>query len=310
MEIHPVPTDITALINKVTTSFDAATTRVSVRLTTEIQKMPWLKLDPQRIRQILFNLIGNAVKFTSRGFVTIRATYENRTFTLAVADTGCGISEDGIKKLMSPYVQLHEHDSSTGTGLGLAICKQLSTQMKGTLEITSTLGKGSTFTLRVPNVDSCSEQETETYANEHNRPKTATHLDDLILQKNILIVDDQKLNQSILRSMLSRLGIHNVVTASNGKEALDTMTQEGNVDLVLTDMFMPVMDGETLVSEIRKSPELAKIPVYAITADVEMLGHFKEKGFDDMLIKPITLEKLQGLLALYKSHEPSDSMES
>ncbi len=310
MEIRPAPTDITSLINKVASSFDAATTRVSVRINTEIQKMPCLKLDPQRIRQILFNLIGNAVKFTSRGFVTIRASYDNGTFTLAVSDTGCGISEEGIKKLMSPYVQLHDHDSSTGTGLGLAICKQLSKQMNGTIEITSTLGKGSTFTLRVPNVEACSEQESEAFINDHAQPKAKTALDNSIIDKNILVVDDQKLNQSILRSMLSRLGIHNVSIASNGREALETMVNDGNIDLVLTDMFMPVMDGEELVREIRKSPELAKIPVFAITADVEMLGHFKEKGFDNMLIKPITLEKLQGLLALYKPHEPSDSMNS
>ena len=310
MEIRPAPTDITSLINKVATSFDAATTRVSVRINTEIPKMPCLKLDPQRIRQILFNLIGNAVKFTTRGFVTIRASYDNGTFTLAVSDTGCGISEEGIKKLMSPYVQLHEHDSSTGTGLGLAICKQLSKQMNGTLEITSTLGKGSTFTLRVPNVEACSEQESEAFINENTHTKTKTALDNSIIDKNILIVDDQKLNRSILRSMLSRLGIHNVVTASNGREALEAMSTDGNIDLVLTDMFMPVMDGEELVSEIRKTPELSRIPVFAITADVEMLGHYKEKGFDNMLIKPITLEKLQELLALYKPHEPSDSMNS
>ena len=152
MELHPVPTDIATLVDKVAASFEAAAARSSVRLYTEVGKMPFLKLDPQRIRQILFNLIGNAVKFTSKGSITVRASYDDGTFSLSVTDTGRGISEADIGKLMSPYVQLQEHDSTKGTGLGLAICKQLSAQMGGALEITSTVGKGSTFTLRIPHV--------------------------------------------------------------------------------------------------------------------------------------------------------------
>ena len=304
MELHPEPTDIANLVGKVATSFEAATARTSLQLHTEVQKMPYLKLDPQRIRQILFNLIGNAVKFTSKGSVTIRASYNNGTFTLSVSDTGCGISEENIKKLMSPYVQLQDHDSNAGTGLGLAICKQLTTQMHGMLGITSTLGKGSTFTLIVPNVVAFSEKESETYINDHKRQQTAMQLDSSIAEKNILIVDDQKLNRSILRTMLSRLGLTKVLTAENGQEALETMRNNGNVDIVLTDMFMPVLDGEGLVQKIRANPEFRKIPVYVITADVEMQGKFKGMGFDNMLLKPITLEKLNNLLANCKPQKP------
>ena len=303
MEIRPVPTDITALVRKVTAAFEAATTRVSICLHTEIQRMPYLRLDPQRIRQILFNLIGNAVKFTTRGYVTVRASYQEGTFLLSVTDTGCGISEENIKKLMSPYVQLQEHDSTTGTGLGLAICKQLAMQMNGALEITSTVGKGSTFSLRVKNVEACSEQESEAYVHAHSRPQTETVLNEALTQMNILVVDDQKLNRNILCSMLARLGIHKVATAANGQEALDALAKAGDVAIVLTDMFMPVMDGEGLVREIRKRPELARLPVYAITADVEIQDKYKDMGFDNMLVKPITLEKLRNLLAQYAPHE-------
>ncbi|MBQ6470738.1 MAG: response regulator [Victivallales bacterium] len=309
MEFHPVPTDIGALVASVVTSFEAATTRISVQLRTQVSKMPYLKLDPQRIRQILFNLIGNAVKFTSRGFITVRASYANGAFILSVEDTGRGISEEDIKKLMKPYVQLQEHDSSEGTGLGLAICKQLTNQMNGTLEIASTLGKGSTFTLRIPNVRAFSDKESDAYVREHKALAVETLLPQDITTRNILVVDDQKLNRSILCTMLARLDIHKVKTANNGKEALDLMKEDGNVDVVLTDMFMPVMDGEGLVSEIRKSPKLAAIPVYAITADVEMQNKYKQKGFDNMLVKPITLEKLKNLLAQYAPHVPAGTAE-
>ncbi|MBP5410325.1 MAG: response regulator, partial [Lachnospiraceae bacterium] len=293
MELHPVPTDIATLVDRVAVSFEAAVSRISVRLYTEVGKMPFLKLDPQRIRQILFNLIGNAVKFTSKGSITVRAAYDDSTFTLSVTDTGCGISEENIGKLMAPYVQLQTHDSTKGTGLGLAICKQLSMQMGGALEIESTPGKGSTFTLRIPNVQALSEQESEAYFREHKPPAATTQLDETVMGKCILIVDDQKLTLRILQTMLSRLGIRKVLTSVNGREALDVLRDAGDVEMVLTDMSMPVMDGEELVREIRKKPRFDAIPVYVITADVEMQSEYRKIGFDDMLIKPITLDKLR-----------------
>ena len=307
MELHPVPTDVAALVGRVGTAFEAATSRISVRLRTEVGKMPFLQLDPQRIRQILFNLIGNAVKFTAKGSITVRASYDHSTFTLSVTDTGCGISPENIGKLMSPYVQLQEHDSTTGTGLGLAICKQLAMQMKGVLELESTEGKGSVFTLRIPHVKAFSEQESEAYFSEHQAAKVTVHLDESMMEKRILIVDDQKLNLRILQTMLSRLGIHKVLTAGNGREALEVLRESGNVDIVLTDMSMPVMDGAGLVRAIRSMPRFAELPVYVITADVEMQAEYKQTGFDDMLIKPITLERLKELLAKYAPHRLADA---
>ena len=307
MELHPVPTDIASLVGKVTASFEVAASRTSVQLQAKVEKMPLLKLDPQRIRQILFNLIGNAVKFTAKGFITVRASYDNGTFILSVADTGRGISQENIGKLMSPYVQLQEHDSTKGTGLGLAICKQLSKQMKGTLELESTLGRGSTFTLRIPNVQPFTEKESEAYFIAHKAPEAAVRLDEAIMEKHILIVDDQKLNQRILQTMLARLGIHKVLTAGNGREALEILNGSEKVDIVLTDMSMPVMDGAGLVREMHSSSRLAAVPVYVVTADVEMQSEYKAAGFDDMLIKPVTLEKLKEFLA---KHSPRPAPEA
>ena len=110
--------------------------------------------------------------------------------------------------------------------------------------------------------------------------------------------------------MLSRLEIRKVLTAGNGEEALEVLKNADKVDLVLTDMSMPGMDGSGLVREIRKMPRFAATPVYVITADVEMLEEYKQLGFDDMLIKPITLDKLKELLVKYAPHRTPDAAAS
>ncbi len=296
MELHPEPTDIANLVKGVTTSFEIAAMRTSVKLKMELEEMPFLKLDPQRIRQILFNLIGNAVKFTKKGSITVRAAYQDGTFTMSVTDTGCGIAEEDKDKLMSPYVQLRGRSNNGGTGLGLSICKQLAIQMNGALEVESVLGQGSTFTLRVPKVIAISKQEANDYFEAHAAPKETVVPNATIQEKEILIVDDSPLNLSVLKAMLARLNIRKVVMANNGQDALEKLRSNKNVELVLTDMFMPVLDGEGLVKEMRKIPEYQKMPVYAITADVEMQNSYKAKGFDNVLLKPMTLEKLKELL--------------
>ena len=103
--------------------------------------------------------------------------------------------------------------------------------------------------------------------------------------------------------MLLRIGIRNVLAAENGREALDILNNAENVDLVLTDMSMPVMNGAELAGEIRKMPKFANLPIYVITADVEMQTEYKKQGFNDMLIKPVTLDKLKELLAKFSSQQ-------
>jgi len=298
MELHPEPTNIAKLVKGITTSFEIAAMRTSVVLHLEVEEMPYLKLDPQRIRQILFNLVGNAMKFTDRGVITVHAAYKDGVFTMSVTDTGCGIAKEDIERLMQPYVQLGRQTNNNGTGLGLSICKHLANQMKGSLEVSSVLGNGSTFTLRIPEVTAFSNQEAEAYFEVRSMHKEeAAVIDASMQQKQILIVDDSALNLAVLKSMLGRLNIRNVVTACNGKDALEKLFDNKKVEIVLTDMFMPIMDGEELVKEIRKLPEFEKLPVYAITADVEMQNTYTQKGFDNVLLKPVTLEKLRRFLA-------------
>jgi CheY-like chemotaxis protein len=125
--------------------------------------------------------------------------------------------------------------------------------------------------------------------------------------RKILIVDDRKLNLKVLQTMLSRLGVRKVLTAEKGREALQTLAEARDVDIVLTDMSMPVMDGAELVREIRNSPPLAKLAVYVVSADVEIQGKYAGMGFDGMLLKPMTLDKLKKLLADYSPHRQAET---
>ena len=116
-------------------------------------------------------------------------------------------------------------------------------------------------------------------------------------RKRILIVDDQKVNLVVLKTMLKKLGDFDVVMAKDGKEALEQLSAAGKpFDLVLTDMWMPMMDGEGLVRAVRADAKLAKLPVHVVTADVELQGRFAELGFDGILLKPVTVDKLKSII--------------
>ena len=168
MEINREPMDCVKNLQMVLDSFRVTAGNSEVELRSRIDRMPMLILDAQRLRQIAFNLIGNAVKFTKKGHVELRASFapakdsDTGTFRLEVEDTGCGISEEDRKRLGSAYVQVGSLGARNGgTGLGLAICKQLVAAVGGRLEVESTLGKGSTFSIVLPNVKVAGEEEKE-----------------------------------------------------------------------------------------------------------------------------------------------------
>ena len=300
MEIVTEPTDCGKLVKELVETFRIASKKTSVEFRCRADDLPVLMVDAQRVRQMLFNLVGNAAKFTEAGFVEVRASFARNggadagTFRLEVEDTGCGISDDDLKLIASPYVQVGaRHARHGGTGLGLAICRQLAVAMGGELSIASTLGKGSTFTITVPNVQVSDVAPAE--APKVELPKKPSAPSE---KKLILIVDDQKMNLTVLKVMLKKLGNFDVVTADDGKEALAELEARGAkaFDMVLTDMWMPELDGEGLVRAIRANAAMSALPVYVITADVEMLSKFETAGFTGILLKPVTVDKLRGML--------------
>jgi CheY-like chemotaxis protein/anti-sigma regulatory factor (Ser/Thr protein kinase) len=261
-------------------------------------------VDPHRIRQILFNLIGNAVKFTEQGRIVLSVSFEKNTdgdegtgcLTIEVSDTGCGIPPEDRENILKPFVQAKNSGASKGTGLGLPICCQLAERMGGRLSLESNLGQGSTFTVVFPNVRFSSEAGLPATDPEAESVRSRTGPIPGAKAPRILIVDDVPVNVRVIQAMLNRLNVSDIVTAANGAEALEILEKGPAVDIVLTDMWMPVLDGEGLIREIRSREQWKDLPVYAVTADVETQKTYRASGFTGILLKPIKLNQLRALV--------------
>ncbi len=308
MEIQPEPTDCPSLMRTVMGAFRASGGKPGLELKCSVHEMPLLMLDPQRLRQIVFNLVGNAVKFTEKGHVELRASFDRQAgartgvFRFAVEDTGCGISKENLRSIGSAYVQVGSKIARNGgTGLGLAICKQLVAAMGGKMEVDSTQGEGSTFSVVIPGVK-LAPRGARVDASEELLDAVHTDLpaagDSGRMPHRILIVDDSKMNLMVLKALLTNIGEFEIGMAMDGREALKVLegTADKPYDLVLTDMWMPNMDGGDLVRAIRANPALASLRVVAVTADVESRGTSTDMGFDGILLKPVTAEKLRRTL--------------
>ena len=253
--------------------------------------------DPTRLRQILFNLVGNAIKFTERGGVDIKAelvtTNKNGLLVkVSVQDTGIGVSLDAQSKLFQKFSQA---DASTtrrfgGTGLGLAICRQLCNLLDGDIGVESEEGEGSCFwfTFRCQAGDEVDLVESDTRAAVNNmRAATAAK------KLRILIADDNMINQRILSNMLGKLG-HSLVTVENGALACAKVEEE-DFDLVLMDIQMPVLGGIDATKWIRAmDAQKACVPIVGCTADAfpEQLERFMQAGMQDVVTKPINRQRL------------------
>lgn len=294
MEVHPESCDVAQLVREVLGSFALDSGRSGVKLVGKTSGLPRLMVDSQRLRQILFNLVGNAVKFTAKGSITVTTAYANGRLTLSVQDTGCGIDPQYQDRLMQPFVQAPGGGRHGGTGLGLAICNQLARRMNGTLSLKSTLGEGSVFTLEIP-----ADEASEADAHESRADAASAFVPRLSLKSHearVLIVDDSTVNLKVLTALLRQLGCQNVRQAENGRLALEALNYH-DVDVVLTDMWMPEMDGTELTRQIRRRADLKGLPVYAVTADVEAVKTSAEKGFTGVLLKPLTIKALSALFA-------------
>ncbi|MFW5989320.1 MAG: ATP-binding protein, partial [Desulfosudaceae bacterium] len=261
-----------------------------------------LRGDPVRLRQILFNLAGNAVKFTRQGGLTVSIEAQSETEThvslkFSVSDTGIGIAEETQHKLFDSFYQV---DASVtrkfgGTGLGLAISRQLVETMGGTLQVASEPGQGSTFWFTL-----ALEKETtapETVSAAGSWPGAEPTGPSRRLQ--ILLAEDNPMNLKVTEKLLELMG-HRVTIALNGQEAVEKF-QTTSFDLILMDVQMPVMDGVTATNKIKaiQSRSSGKaVPIIAITAHA-MVGDRESllsQGMDDYIAKPVTREALTAVL--------------
>ncbi|HAL9639652.1 TPA: aerobic respiration two-component sensor histidine kinase ArcB [Escherichia coli] len=245
--------------------------------------------DGTRLRQILWNLISNAVKFTQQGQVTVRVRYdEGDMLHFEVEDSGIGIPQDELDKIFAMYYQVkdsHGGKPATGTGIGLAVSRRLAKNMGGDITVTSEQGKGSTFTLTI-HAPSVAEEVDDAF-DEDDMPLPAL---------NVLLVEDIELNVIVARSVLEKLG-NSVDVAMTGKEALE-MFKPGEYDLVLLDIQLPDMTGLDISRELTKRyPREDLPPLVALTANVlKDKQEYLNAGMDDVLSKPLSVPALTAMI--------------
>ena len=288
-----------------------------------------VKSDPFRIRQILTNLVTNAIKFTEQGEVKVTAELNNAgirsRLILSVKDTGIGIS---AKKKEQIFEEFSQEDSSIekrfgGSGLGLAITKKLTELLKGDIKVYSESGKGSEFVVSIPveKVDFIRDDrkedttvsiatnlvpstEEEVVEGEHNLSNPAhQHLDPYDLEEvrdfqkgmKALLVDDEPAQLGLIGEFIKSTGLE-FETAGNGKEALEKL-ESGSYNIVLTDIQMPSMDGFDLLKAIKDNPNIAHLPVIALSGRADVSNtEYLQKGFTGSLLKPYSSRKLLGLI--------------
>jgi signal transduction histidine kinase/CheY-like chemotaxis protein len=301
LELEFIPFDLSQLVGELNILLSGRAQERGIGLNAEIANdlPPIIKGDPIRVRQILANLMTNAIKFTDKGEVRVRVTVKSRDegsaqVRMEVIDTGIGISKQAQRKLFYSFTQA---DGSTtrkygGTGLGLAIVRRLVTMMHGRLGVESEPGKGSCFWIElgfeIPVGVSLATQEPSVVVVEH-------------LQGRVLLVEDNPVNQAVAKKMLEKIGL-NYELAGNGQEAVEYLASDHQFDAVLMDCQMPVMDGYAATGEIRqreKKHDLARLPIIAMTANAMQGDKEKcvEAGMDDYVPKPVKMAELKEVLA-------------
>lgn len=246
--------------------------------------------DDIRLRQILINILSNAVKFTEHGYVQLDINIGDDKIVFTVTDTGSGIKPQDLATIFEPFSQsdIHKNRKIQGTGLGLPICKSLAELMQGQIEVTSEYGKGSVFTVTIPKVLGDAAKL------EREKP----HVESVFApEATVLVVDDVDMNLYVAEALLEEYGIM-VVTASSGAEAVK-LVQETDFDIVFMDHMMPEMDGIEATKAIRAlDPTFKTLPIIALTANavIEARTSFEEASMDDFLSKPIEADKLNLIL--------------
>ena len=247
--------------------------------TTINEPLPRLvEIDGTRLRQILWNILFNAVKFTQKGHVSLTVSStkpdgDKAYVTFVIEDTGVGIPESEIDKIFAMYYQVDhpDHQSATGTGIGLAICKQMVDLMKGEIHVSSKVGKGTRFEIVLPVQIS-------------NSPMKVAQLQ--VTGLNILLVEDIELNVMVAKALLEKLG-QKVDVAMTGQEAIDKV-RENQYDLILLDIQLPDMTGFDVASTIIEEDLVMQTPIVALTANViKKRDEYLENGMDDVIAKPI-----------------------
>ncbi|WP_428152263.1 ATP-binding protein [Brevundimonas sp.] len=292
LELEIVDFDLERLVQGSHSAFTAIANKkgLSFSLTVDDEARGFYSGDPTRVRQILYNLIANALKFTTEGEVCVHAGWAEDRLVLAVSDTGIGITPAQLDKLFKPFCQA---DASTtrrygGTGLGLTITRDLAELMNGAVVARSALGEGSCFEVRLPLLRVEGAGTIDGWDQEAETPTSARGL-------RVLAAEDNSVNQLVLKTLLHQLGV-DLVVVDDGQEALEAW-RGGSWDLILMDVQMPRMDGPTASRRIREEETAtgrAYTPIIALTANVmsSQIADYHAAGMDACVAKPLQIPDL------------------
>ena len=269
--------------------------------------------DPLRLRQIVNNLLSNAVKFTQKGEISLTASYDSSKLTIAIADTGKGMASEDRERIFQEFTRLSGAQGEEGFGLGLSIVKKLVTLFEGTIDVQSTLGKGSCFTVTLPLYPvgkSIAESESTESENADITEESAVIPPMKVIR--VLLIDDDRIQLNLTAAMLKQHGIDAVCCEQ--LEQLIEQLRSSVFDVLLTDIQMPAINGFDLVKLLRASniPQAKTIPVIAVTARSEMdKAALHEHGFAGCLHKPFTVKELlmtvnEGQLSADEAHITED----
>jgi len=308
MELEALPTNVAEIVADVKQVLNVKAEEKAIGLVMEFDgDLPeTIECDPARLRQIVTNLVGNAIKFTEEGAVTVKlhcdaaaaARGDASAFSIAVSDTGIGMTPEQQATIFSAFTQADASITRRfgGTGLGLSISRKLSEAMGGAITVSSVAGEGSTFLVTLPtgdisNIPWISPDEIEASLKKVSAANTGTWEFD---GQKVLVVDDGPENRELLKLLLGEYGLE-VVLGENGLEGVEAESA-GDYDVVLMDINMPVMDGYQAATKMRENGRTR--PIVALTANAMKgdEGPILEAGFSHYQTKPIDIDKLSGLL--------------
>ena len=297
LDIEETPTDLSRLVIDLKFVVGEAAERKGLQLTTfvdpEIPKS--VVLDGRRLRQVLLNLLGNAIKFTEVGEVRLAIERIDDTLRFAVSDTGPGIEAEALTEIFAAFAQTKSGAAAGGTGLGLAICDRLITRMSGQLKVESTLGAGSRFWFELPLVHGRHATRSEPDEVESALPSFDARLAPGQVV-TAMVVDDTAANRHILASLLESAGVR-VVAAADGLEAIERARTD-HPQIIFMDLKMSGLDGIEAARRLTRDPATSSIPIVAVTASA--LGNSRLRSRDagcvDYLAKPVRAQQLFGML--------------
>lgn len=302
LSVHPAVTDFRQEIERMFSIYqpiaDERGLHFSGWLDNQIPQL--LMVDMLRVRQVMGNLLGNALKFTEQGSVSVDITWEasdeeQGVMNIDITDTGIGISPAAQATLFQPFSQANEGKSPRfgGSGLGLWICHQLIHKMGGQITLESQLGKGTSLFITLPLDIASSDDLPQDTTILHADEKQLSQLKNL----RILVVDDLEANRQLLQQQLAFIGIEQVMSAEDGAEAWKIL-HHYSFDIVITDYNMPLMNGYELAAHIRNSPTMKDIILIGCTADAreESTVRCADAGMDDCMVKPVTIDTLRTVL--------------